>query len=330
MEENPPVISCPGHSRPLAEIAFGVIPSTGEEIFISACHDKQPQIRNALTGDWIGTLQGHQGAIWSAKLDRLQSCVAATASGDFTARLWNAMTGKELLQFTHKHVVKTVDFFAPCDRIATGGQEGKLRVFGITESGNNAAPLTEIDIAAATGLTEKQPLNKVVCHNSAENLVYTGTSGGSLRCWDIRVGGGGNTCVASWQASVPSGGGPVTGISDVEQSADGRTLTVAVGSTIMLLDSRDLSTKTIINCPDRMHFRSEGGASLHPDGRTVIAGASDLWIREFDTTTGAVTRFFKGHHGPVRCIRYNQDGTAFVSGSEDATIRIWRPSERAE
>jgi WD40 repeat protein len=50
------------------------------------------------------------GAVWSAKIDILTRTLAATASGDFSAKLWCASTGKELFDFKHKHVVKSVDF----------------------------------------------------------------------------------------------------------------------------------------------------------------------------------------------------------------------------
>lgn len=71
-------------------------------------------------------------------------------------------------------------------------------------------------------------------------------------------------------------------------------------------------------------FAEEGGASLHPTENKFVAGGSDTWVRVFDFESGELLETLKGHHGPVRCLRYSPSGDSFATGSEDGTIRIWQ------
>ena len=76
-------IVCPGHTRPLAELQFCTVNEADEDrtFLVSACHDKMPMMRDATSGDWIGTWSGHKGAVWSCRLDPA-AFLAATASGE--------------------------------------------------------------------------------------------------------------------------------------------------------------------------------------------------------------------------------------------------------
>lgn len=131
-------IVCPGHTRPLAELQFISLSSTESYLF-SACHDKLPMIRNATSGDWIGSFIGHKGAVWSAKLDP-HGYLAATASGDFSVKIWDAITGKACWEYSHGHIVKTVDFSLDSRSLATGGHEGLLRIYDLQKA-KDACPI---------------------------------------------------------------------------------------------------------------------------------------------------------------------------------------------
>lgn len=291
-------IVCPGHSRPLAEVAYGTSP---DGLFlISACHDKLPMLRRGDNGDWIGTFEGHKGATWSAKLNH-NSTRAVTGSADFSVKLWNSVNGDVLHTFPHKHVVKSVEFGPESSNtLWTGGHDKILRCFDLS---NFEAPPME--------LACKDAIRKIVVID--ENRVITGETSGLIQLWDVRESKEKSVKEVNVGADVM----------DMELSRNGSILTVAAGNLVKLFDvTKNLEEISSFEMP--INFREEGGASLHPTLDRFIAGGSDTWVRVFDSKTGELLETHKGHHGPVRCLRFSPDGDSFATGSEDGTIRIWQ------
>jgi len=301
---------CPGHTRPLTELQFCSINVKDEEtrtFLVSACHDRMPMLRDAKSGDWIGTFVGHKGAVWSTKLDRT-ACLAATASGDFSCKVWDAITGAALFSFPHQHIVKTVDFSHDSRRLATGGHEGILRIFYLEQHQNEPVSIVQKE-------NEKITITKCLWLN--ERVILVAASDGKIRFWDV------NDTILLHTLKVEAE------VRDVEFCLQNKILTVASGSTVSLFE---LSIENVTEIEGTLrhahkmpiHFREEGGASLHPSGTKFVAGGSDLWVRVFDAETGEEIECHRGHHGPVRCLRYAPDGNSFATGSEDGTIRLWR------
>lgn len=327
-------LGCPGHTRPLAEVQFLAVKENGNTdesriLLVSACHDKMPMMRDGLTGDWIGTFEGHKGAVWSTCLDP-QGCLAATASGDFSCRVWDAITGDCLYVLPHKHIVKCVAFSKDSKLLATGGHEGLLRIYNLQKidasfgvvRGNKKPQEIKVEPDQATLQIAQEEQEKVVitkCLWLDNETVLAACKDGNIRVWSIA----GN--LASLKQTIRVA--PKVEIRDMELSLSTidskpmHVLTVAAGSNVSFY-SVDGTLLKRWKMP--MHFRDEGGASLHPSGKTFISGGSDLWVRVFDYETGKELECNKGHHGPIRCLRYAPGGETYATGSEDGTIRLWK------
>ncbi|XWS26939.1 hypothetical protein CRYUN_Cryun26dG0073200 [Craigia yunnanensis] len=113
--------------------------------------DSSPMLRNGETGDWIGTFEGHQGAVWSVCLDT-NALSAASGSTDFTA------------YDTHL--------------LLTGGVEKVLCIYDLNHPD---APPREVD--KSPGL-----VRTVVWMHSDQTILSSCTDMGGVRLWDVRSG----------------------------------------------------------------------------------------------------------------------------------------------
>lgn len=89
-------------------------------------------LRKGETGDWIGTFEGHKGAVWGVALNNNASR-ASTGSADFEAKIWDAVSGNELHSLPHSHIVKTVAFSSDNNFLLTGSNEKLLRIYDLNK-----------------------------------------------------------------------------------------------------------------------------------------------------------------------------------------------------
>jgi serine-threonine kinase receptor-associated protein len=265
-------------------------------------------LRDGVSGDWIGTFEGHTGAVWSAKLNSFATR-AATGSADSSAKVWNSVTGDLMATFEHKKPVRTVDFRPDSLCLATGGYEAVVRLFDLQR------PDAEPRLLQMPGYTSR--IKKLVWSPDGRQL-YMGSDDGLLRAWDVAAGK-----VVREVGGLAAADPNKCGVMDMELSHDSSVLTIAVGQSVAFVNQYSL---------ELMHSFDMGRdietASLHPlHKRTFIAGGSDVSVRIYDVDSGAEMAEKRGHHGKVHCLRFAPGGATFSSGADDATIRLWRYEE---
>lgn len=285
---------CPGHTRPVCHINYSDI-IDGTFWFVASCHDAKPMLRNGETGDWVGTFEGHKGAVYCSAFNRGATRLV-TGSGDYSASVWDALNGQRLQTWTHPKYIKSCDWME--NKIATGCADGIVRLF-------DAGSLD----AEPTTFSHPENANVKAAYFLDTNAMITASETVIMK-WDLRA------------PSTPFLTREIPGLNFLEYTHR-HTLVAAHEKSITFVDTTSLEIKESFNTGDDVAC-----ASLSPDGKRVATG-SKLKAKEF-TLDGTEVEAHRGHHGPVFHIRWAPDGNTFASGAEDSMVRIWPSHEIIE
>jgi len=261
---------CSGHSRPVVDFSYSPIIESEEGFFIvSACLDGKPMLRRGETGDWIGTFIGHKGAVWSAHINQTATQVA-TGSADYTAKVWDALSGKELTTFQHSKIVKSVHFSLDGKRLITGGLDKTLRIFDLSKP--------EGEPQQMEGHT--QSVKQIVWSKQDPNIVISGGGDNALRIWDVRT--------LKEVKNIPV----KSAVTSIDLSLDNKHMTATAGKEVFFYDAAKFELVKSYSLSLELN-----SASLAPDAQTfVVGGSSDFWARVYEFSTGKELELHKGHH----------------------------------
>ncbi|KAK2624894.1 hypothetical protein QTJ16_006087 [Diplocarpon rosae] len=324
-------LTCHGHSRPVTHLSFSGFVGEDEYYMISACKDNNPMLRDGLTGDWIGTFFGHKGAVYQARLSP-DANTAATASADFTAKVWDTYSGETVCTIQHNHIVRAIAF--PPDSsnlLATGGMEKKLRIFDLstidaisapTANGNtsvNGRSLIKADEGFEVGVGVHKAMIKAIVWTRDPNVLVTAADDKVIRWWDLKT----RTVVQEQVVQGDIGSCEFTNIKGVPGDIGGGlpVLCIAAGKTVFFYGGNDARTLIkSINMPYDV-----ASVALHPVQRKFVTGGTkDTWAKLYDYESGEELDVHKGHHGPIWSISFSPDGNLYSTGSEDGTIKLWK------
>jgi serine-threonine kinase receptor-associated protein len=218
-------------------------------------------LREGDTGDWIGTFEGHKGAVWGATLNR-DATRAATGAADFSAKLWEAMSGAELHSFSHRHIVKSVDFSNDSAKLVTGCNDKSLRVFDL----QNYA--TEPIVLAGHTSNIKRCL-----FLEETRKVLSIADDKTLRVWDTNTGEQNGREIFNLKfANIPT---------CIEMSRDNQMFIVSHGNQVELYDATNLSKLNSFTIPSTV-----SACCIHPNNSVFVCAGDNFTLYKYSIESG--------------------------------------------
>lgn len=304
---------CPGHNRGIVELQYSP-PTPGGTFLVSACLDGTPMLRDGVTGDWIGSFSGHKGAVWGACISA-DAALVATAGADFTARLWDAVTGDCKAVLVQPHICKSSAFSMDGSRLLTAGNTPDIRIYDVACS-DASSPIA---LLSNPDNNKKSAVKIAKYAGQGSNVVVSATSSETdeqvLSIWDVRSG--------SLEKKLP-----LSGLTkSAELSMNGEFLTVTSDdATVSVFSLEKMEKIRTVSVPEE----TQSGSFRYPGMDMLVTGGHDLTVRrhEVDGNNTVEKESNRGHHGPVWVMRFAPDGESYSSGSDDGTIRYvcLRPS----
>lgn len=283
-----------------------------ENILATGSYDSTVKLWNIETGQVVRTLQGHTSGIRALQFD---DRLLVSGSLDKTVKIWNWRTGECINTLNHQDGVISVHMDG--DLLASGSMDMTIKVFnfktnitwclrGHTDWVNHV----RLDVASRTLLSASDDL--------------------TVKLWDIDT----QTCIKTFEGHVGQVQQVLALPDDFEfedeksREADTASVSSHRSSTPALCSSSSPASDYIDE--ERAAygplFTEKPERPLPP--RFMLTGSLDNTMRLWNTATGATLQQYFGHVEGIWGLAANT--LRFVTGANDATVKVWDPSGRCE
>ncbi len=291
------------------------------------------------------TLRGHKNWVWpiaiSPQGDRIVS-----GSGDQKIKIWDAVTGAELMNLRAHEVGPSVypgvwsAVFSPDGkRIVSSGADNTIRVWDAATGAEVMSLRGHEDSIMSVSFS---PDGKHIISGSYDKTVKvwdaaSGTEAMTLHghegwIWAVAfspdgkriISGSEDRTVKVWDAAtgteVMTLSGHSAGIAFVAFSPDGsRIISSSYDKTVKVWDA--VSGAEVMTL--RGHSASVRSAVFSPDGKRIVSGSWDRTIKIWDAESGAEVMTLRGHNSEVNLVIFSPDGRRIISSCNDGEIKIW-------
>jgi WD40 repeat protein len=244
-----------------------------------------------------GVLRGHEhgvwGVAWSPDGQRI-----ATASGDRTARIWDAETGSEhAVLHGHHDWIEGVAWSLDSKRVATASYDGTARIWE-AETGS--------ELAALRG---HEGWVWDVAWSPDGRRIATASGDRTARVWDTET--------ATELATLH---GHEHGVRGVAWSPDGQRIATASDDRTARVWDTETTTELVTL---HGHERGVSGVAWSPDGQRIATASGDRTARVWEVETGTELAVLRGHTNWVQGVVWAPDSQRIATTSGDRTARVW-------
>jgi len=291
-------------------------------------------------GNTLYTYRGHSDWVWSAAWSPDGRRIAS-ASGDETAQVWDALDGDHLNRYTgHAASVYTVAWSPGGERIASAGYDKTVQVWDPTFGDHFYTYTGHTDwvwavawspdgrrIASAGGDKTVQiwdaadgghvytfrghaaPVHAVAWSPDSKHIASS-SADGTVQVWDAAYG------IHLYTFQPYS-----TSIWSVAWSPDGRRIASACDNkTVQVWDAANGDHLYIYYG----HSDFVYAVAWSPDGKRIASAGDDKTVQVWDAANGNLFYTYTGHSRSVRTVAWSPDSKRIASGSWDKTVQVWQ------